>query len=36
MHNEAIWILTNVYGPCTAEGKRIFAHSLKNIEMPED
>ena len=36
LNNDASWILTNVYGPCTPEGKRIFVHWLKNIQMPED
>jgi hypothetical protein len=28
-------MLTNIYAPCTTEGKREFAHWLKNIQMPD-
>lgn len=34
-HNNAQWILTAVYGPCTPEGKVIFVEWLKNIQMPQ-
>jgi exonuclease III len=30
------WILTNVYGPCTPEGKQNFTDWLRQIQMPED
>jgi exonuclease III len=30
------WILTNIYGPCTAERKAIFLEWFSNIDMPED
>lgn len=30
------WTLTNVYGPCTPEGKRDFIDWMKNIQMPDD
>ena len=36
LHNETKWLLTCVYGPCTAEGKLNFINWLKNIQMPED
>lgn len=29
-------MLTNVYGPCTPEGKHDFLHWLKHIQMPDD
>lgn len=29
------WLLTNVYGPSTHDGKRIFVDWLKNIQMPD-
>jgi hypothetical protein len=28
------WILTNIYAPCTSEGKLAFLNWFKNIEMP--
>lgn len=34
--NDSEWVLTNVYGPCTSEGKRDFVHWLKHIQMPEE
>lgn len=33
MHNNESWILINVYGPCTAEGKRSFIEWFKQIQM---
>ena len=30
------WILTNIYGPCTAERKALFIDWFSNIDMPED
>ena len=35
-HNNEEWILTNVYAPCTPDGKRIFTDWMKQIQMPED
>lgn len=35
-HNNTEWLLTNVYGPCTREGKIEFTDWLKNIDMPDD
>lgn len=32
---EDTWILTNVYGPSTHEGKRDFVSWFKNIQMPD-
>ncbi|KAJ1287418.1 hypothetical protein BS78_02G008500 [Paspalum vaginatum] len=36
LHNGTNWILTNIYAPCTYEGKRVFLDWFKNIIMPED
>lgn len=33
--NSNEWVLTNAYGPCTAEGKRAFMHWFKYIQMLE-
>ena len=33
-HNNEPWILTNIYAPCTAPGKRAFLQWFKNINMP--
>lgn len=30
------WVLTNIYAPCTHEGKLRFLHWFKNISMPND
>jgi mannosylglycoprotein endo-beta-mannosidase len=30
------WILTNIYAPCTSEGKLSFLNWFKNIDMPID
>lgn len=35
-HNNSHWILTNIYAPCTFEGKRIFLEWFTNIDMPDD
>lgn len=34
--NNVEWVLTNGYGHSTPEGKRNFAHWLKNIQMPDN
>lgn len=34
LHNNASWLLTNVYAPCTYVGKRVFLHWFKSIIMP--
>jgi exonuclease III len=31
-----VWILTNVYAPCTSEGKMAFLNWFKHIEMPDE
>ena len=36
LHNLDKWLLTNVYGPCTSDGKVEFTNWLKNINMLED
>lgn len=36
LHNDARWILTCVYGPCTADRKRTFIEWFKDIQMPGD
>lgn len=36
LFNGNYWLLTNVYAPCTAEGKREFCDWLKNIQMPDE
>lgn len=35
VHNNAIWVLTNVYAPCTPLGKRDFVQWLKTFQMPD-
>lgn len=30
------WLLTNIYGPCTPEGKVDFLHWLKHVEIPDE
>jgi hypothetical protein len=35
-HNRDSWLLTNVYGPCTHDGKREFMHWLKHYNISED
>ena len=34
--SELSWILTNVYAPCTPEGKVIFFYWFRDISMPDD
>jgi len=34
--NNATWMLTVVYAPCTFDGKRAFIDWFRNIEMPPD
>ncbi|KAG2537850.1 hypothetical protein PVAP13_9NG327119, partial [Panicum virgatum] len=34
--NGVDWILTNIYGPCTASGKQQFVSWLKHIQMPDN
>ena len=34
-HNDAHWILTNIYAPCTYTGKREFLYWFSNIQMPD-
>lgn len=31
LHNDAMWILTNVYVPCTPEGKKLWIGSKTSI-----
>jgi hypothetical protein len=35
-HNDNSWILTNIYRPCLADGKREFLEWFQQIQMPED
>lgn len=35
LHNNANWILTCVYGPCTADRKQTFVDWMKDIHMPD-
>jgi hypothetical protein len=35
-HNNDVWLLTNIYAPCTPQGKREFIQWFKNIEMPDN
>lgn len=35
LHNGVLWVLTNVYAPCTQEGKRDFLDWFRNIQMPD-
>jgi hypothetical protein len=30
------WILTNIYAPCTPDGKKDFCEWFKDIQMPDD
>lgn len=34
-HNDAQWMLTNIYAPCTNSGKRYFLEWFSNIQMPD-
>ena len=36
LHNDANWVLTCVYGPCTADGKGLFLNWLKEVQMPDN
>jgi hypothetical protein len=31
-----VWVLTNIYAPCTLEGKLDFLNWLQDFELPED
>jgi hypothetical protein len=33
--SDDTWILTNVYAPCTSEGRQSFLDWFKNIDMPD-
>jgi len=35
-HNNASWILTNIYAPCTPSGKKDFVEWFQNIQMPDN
>lgn len=35
-YDQTEWVLTNVYGPCTPEGKLLFMDWLKYIQMLDD
>jgi exonuclease III len=35
MHNNDIWILSNIYVPCATPGKREFLSWFKNVHMPD-
>lgn len=34
--NNDTWLLTAIYAPCTAEGKRAFIHWFREIQVPLD
>lgn len=34
-NNNLSWVLTNIYAPCTYQGKRDFVHWFKHIQMPD-
>lgn len=36
LHTGSYWILINIYGPCTHEGKLSFLNWFENISMPDD
>lgn len=36
LQSRATWVLSNIYAPCTDEGKRDFIDWFKNIDMPDD
>jgi exonuclease III len=36
VYSSATWILTNIYAPCSPEGKQEFLEWLHNIEMPDE
>jgi exonuclease III len=35
-HDQSAWLLTNVYGPCTSEGKIVFLNWLKDIQIAQE
>lgn len=35
-HNGDTWFLTNIYGPCTHDGKRAFLHWFKHYTISDD
>lgn len=35
LHNNVTWVLTNIYAPCTSQGKREFLHWFKHIQMSD-
>jgi exonuclease III len=35
-HDQSAWLLTNVYGPCTSEGKINFLNWLKDIQIAQE
>lgn len=35
-HNDAHWLLTNIYAPCTYVGKREFLDWFSDIQMPQE
>jgi hypothetical protein len=36
LHTGNYWMLTNVYAPCTTEGRKDFYDWFKNIQMPDE
>jgi hypothetical protein len=34
--SSALWILSNIYAPCSADGRLEFLNWYENIDMPED
>jgi exonuclease III len=32
-HDQSAWLLSNVYGPCTSDGKSVFLNWLKDIQI---
>lgn len=35
IYNNAVWLLINIYAPCTPLGKREFIQWFRNIQMPD-
>jgi hypothetical protein len=35
-YSGAIWVFTNVYAPCTSDGKASFLNWLHDFELPEE
>jgi len=35
-HDNSLWVLTNIYGPCDAEGKQNFMDWFGNVRMSDD